>query len=102
MEYIKLASVVLGAHGVWKLIETLLQLRTQKKLKKAEIRNLHTQSNDVVVNNLLQWSEKMEHRIEELEKENEEFREIITAQRKRINDLEMYIRQLESKLKETK
>ncbi|WP_027393174.1 hypothetical protein [Aquimarina latercula] len=99
MEYLKLASVVLGAHGLWKLAETLLQHRTQKKFKKAEINNLNVQANDVVISNLLKWSEKMEVRIDELEKNNKEMKAIIVKQRKRISDLEVYTEKLEHKLK---
>ena len=99
MEYLKLASVVLGAQGLWRVLETLLQLGVQKKMKHAEIKNLQAQSHDVVINNLLKWFEKMEKRIKELEKENEEFHEIIITQRNRINDLEQHIKLQESQSK---
>lgn len=99
MEYLKLASVVLGAHGLWKLVETLLQHRTQKKLSKAEIRNLHAEADERVIGNWIQWSDKMEERIQELEKNNQEMKAIIVKQRERINDLEIYTEKLELKLK---
>ncbi|WP_024772892.1 hypothetical protein [Aquimarina macrocephali] len=99
MEYLKLAAVVITAHGFWKAIETVLQFRTQKKLKKAETQNLTVQANDIVINNLLQWSEKMEKRIEELEKDNTEMKQVIIKQRDRINELKKYIDQLEDQLR---
>ncbi len=80
-------------------IETVLQFRTQKKLKKAETQNLTVQANDIVINNLLQWSEKMEKRIEELEKDNTEMKQVIIKQRDGINELKKYIDQLEDQLR---
>ncbi|WP_025663275.1 hypothetical protein [Aquimarina megaterium] len=99
MEYLKLAGIVIGASAFWKVIEALLQYGVKKKLKKAEIRNLNAEADDKVIGNWIQWSDKMEERIDELEKDNKEMKEIIVKQRERINDLEVYTEQLEHKLR---
>lgn len=99
MEYLKLAGIVIGASAFWKALETLLQHRTQKKLKNAEIRNLNAEANEKVIGNWIAWSDKMEGRIQELEKNNKEMKAVTTKQRERINDLEIYIEELEHKLK---
>ncbi|WP_281989702.1 hypothetical protein [Aquimarina aggregata] len=106
MEYVNLAGIVLGSTVITEALKYFLQYRTQKKLKHAQIENLNVQANDVVISNLLKWSEKMEQRIDELEKDNlamkkdnREMKVIITKQRERINDLEVYTEKLEYKLK---
>ncbi len=121
MEYLKLAGIFIGASAFWKAIEALLHFGVQKKLKKAEVRNLNEQANEKVIGKWIVWSEKMEARIDEVEKDNKEMKQIVISQRTRINDLEKnnkemkqtisnqrnrinelekYIEQLEGKLKQ--
>lgn len=92
---IKIAVVVLGATGFWKLIEVLLQHKADRKLKSAEARNLNQQASSLVVENWVQWSEKMEQRLAELESKNRELTQIITRQREQIETLKEYVDQLE-------
>ena len=99
MDLIKLIGIVFGATGFWKLVELLFQYRTQQQLKKAEIRNLNAQSNNQVVENWVQWSEKMEKRILQLENKNTIMNQTITKQRERINELQRYVDQLEEEVK---
>ncbi len=99
MEYIKLAGIVIGASAFWRLIEAVLQYSVQKKLKKTEIKHLDVQANEKVIGNWIGWSEKMEERIEELEKDNKEMKQIIIKQRDRISELKKYIDQLEEELR---
>lgn len=99
MEYLKLAGIVIGASAFWKALEALLNFGLQKKLKKAELRNLNTETNEKVIGNWIAWSDKMEGRIQELEKNNKEMKKTITEQRGRINSLKIYIEELENKLK---
>ncbi len=99
MDYIKLAGIVLGSTALSETVKYLLQYRTQKKLKKAEIRNLDAQTDEKVAQNWMQWSEKMEGRIDELERDNKEMKEKVVMQRKEINELKKYIDQLEEELR---
>ena len=41
--------------------------------------------------NWQKWSDKMEERVDELEKDNRELRQIIIKQREQINSLKIYI-----------
>lgn len=95
MNLLKLVTIVLGATGFWKLIEVLLQYGIEKRLKTAEIRNLNTQSNNLIVDNYKQWYEDMEKRLKALESKNALMNETITKQRDRITELEKYVDQLE-------
>lgn len=70
------------------LVEVLLQLRIQKRLKNAEINNLNAQANSLVVENYKLWTDKMERRLKEVESKNESMNLIITKQRERITKLE--------------
>ena len=88
MEHWKLAGVIVGASAFWKVIESVLHFGVQKRLKKAELRNLNEQANEKVIGKWIVWSEKMEARIDEVEKDNEEMKQIVISQRRRINELE--------------
>lgn len=98
MDALKIVAIVLGATGFWKLIEVLLQLGMQKKLKNAEIRNLNIQANSLVVENYKLWSENMEKRLKQLESKNALMNKTITKQRDRITELEKYVDQLEAEI----
>jgi len=98
MDVLKIVAIVLGATGFWKLIEVLLQLGMQKKLKNAEIRNLNIQANSLVVENYKLWSENMEKRLKQLESKNALMNKTITKQRDRITELEKYVDQLEAEI----
>ncbi|WP_246040934.1 hypothetical protein [Flavivirga rizhaonensis] len=98
----KIAVIILGATGFWKIIELLIKFRFEQRLKKAEIRSLDIQANSQVVENWVQWSEKMEKRISELEAKNKELMVTIGNQRKRITDLNKYVGQLEKEINDFK
>ena len=98
MDVLKIVAIVLGATGFWKLIEVLLQLGMQKKLKNAEIRSLNIQANSLVVENYKLWSENMEKRLKQLESKNALMNKTITKQRDRITELEKYVDQLEAEI----
>lgn len=95
MDFIKLIAVIFGATGFWKLIEILLKIRIDKRLKKAETSNLYAQANSQIVDNWVQWSQKLENRVKELEGYNTEMRQTIKKQRERINDMEKHVSDLE-------
>ena len=94
------AKLILGATGFWKLVEILLKLRIDKRLKKAETSNLFAQANSQIVDNWVGWSQKLEQRVKELEGYNMEMRQTIDKQRNRINELEKHIGSLEKCNKE--
>ena len=95
MEILKLIAIILGATGFWKLLEILLKLRIDKRLKKAETSNLYAQANSQIVDNWVGWSQKLEARVKELEGYNTEMRLTIKKQRDRINELEKHVGSLE-------
>ncbi len=99
IDILKLVGVVFGATGFWKALEILFQYKIQKQYKKAEIRNLNVQANDIILENWVQWSEKMEKRIEKLENENEQMNLTIIKQKERINELEEEIYQYKNQNK---
>ena len=88
MTILQIFGIVFSATGFWKLVEILLQLRIQKRLKNAEINNLNAQANSLVVENYKLWTDKMERRLKEVESKNESMNLIITKQRERITKLE--------------
>ena len=102
LDFIKIVLVLFGATGFWKLIEILVSHNTLRKLKNAETRSLDAQSNNLIVENWVQWSEKMEKRIEKLESKNALMNKTIIKQRERINELQKYVDQLEEEVKRYK
>jgi cell shape-determining protein MreC len=98
MEYIKLIAVLFSATGFWKLLEVLIKFRANRKKQSAEIRNLHAQAESNIVDNWIQWSQKLEARVKELEtvaEENKELKKQIEGQRKRIVELESKVERVE-------
>lgn len=100
MDILKLIAIIFGATGFWKLVEILLKLRIDKKLKKAETSSLYAQANTQIVENWVGWSQKLESRVKELEGYNTEMRATITKQRNRITELERHVTKLEKCNKE--
>lgn len=81
MTILKICAIVFGATGFWKVVEMLFQFKVQKRFKNAEINNLNTQANSLVVENYKLWTENMDRRIKELESKN-------ISQQERIGKLE--------------
>lgn len=92
LEIVKLVGIILGANGLWKLIEALLKLRSDRKQKSAETSHLYVQANSQVVENWREWSKKLEDRIEELEKHVEKLQ-------KRNTELESELKELRNSKK---
>jgi len=89
MSLLHVFGVVLGASGVWKVVEIIIQHKMQKRLRNAEINNLNTQANSLVVENYKLWTDKMERRLKEVESKNDSMNLTIIKQRDRINILEI-------------
>jgi predicted RNase H-like nuclease (RuvC/YqgF family) len=100
MDIIKLIAIIFGATGFWKIIEIILNIRIDKKLKNAETSNLYAQANSQIVENWVEWSQRLEKRVGELEGNNTEMKLTITKQRKRISELEKHVVNLEERNKE--
>lgn len=58
---------LIGAAGFWKLMELIFKNRAEKKKKNIEIDNLTAQTNNLIVENWIEWSAKLENRVKELE-----------------------------------
>ncbi|GGG36207.1 hypothetical protein GCM10011344_41350 [Dokdonia pacifica] len=99
MDIAKIIIVIFSATGFWKLIELLIQFKSQNRLKNAEIHNLQVHDNSVIIENYKVWAEGMEKRLKELEEKNEENTKIIIEQREKIEKLEKYVDQLEEEIK---
>jgi len=89
MEDSKLIALILGNSALWELIRYVHQYQMNKKLTKAELRAKQVETDVMASTNWQKWSDKMEERVNELEKDNKELRMIIIKQRERINDLEI-------------
>lgn len=100
MELWKIITLILGATGFWKLLEILVRLRADKKVKLAEVINLHAQAENQIVANWIQWSQMLEKRIKESEEHTEALQKVIENQRKRIQDLEKKVVHMEKQNKE--
>lgn len=95
METWQIILGILGATGFWKLLEILLKLRSDKKLKSAEARNLNATTQTQIVENWVQWSQKLEARVKEFEEHSGELEKIIEAQKKQIHCLERKVNKME-------
>lgn len=81
MELWKIITLILGATGFWKLLEILVRLRTDKKVKLAEAINLHAQAENQIVANWIQWSQMLEKRIKENQRIGGTYRSITKSNR---------------------
>ncbi len=103
--YLKVATLVLGATGIWKVIELLIRARFDKRLRSAETKNLHVQAEGQIVGNWIQWSQHLEQRVKELEavanenrkliKKVESQSDMIESQKNRIFELEQKVKTLQ-------
>lgn len=98
MDYIKLIAILFSATGFWKLVEIIVKFRSNKRKQYAEIINLNAQSEKHMVDNWVQWSQKLEKRVKELEavaEENHGLKKQIESQRNRICELEGKVERVE-------
>ncbi|PHN01136.1 hypothetical protein [Flavilitoribacter nigricans] len=97
METLKLITIILTSSGIWKALEVLINLRLEKRYRKATIKQLDIQGNAAIIKNWQEWSEKMEGRIRELESKNAELLQVISGQKSRIMHLEKIVCKLEKR-----
>ena len=72
MTKIELISILLGANGLWKLAELYFKNRSDKKKRFAEMTNLNAQTNNLMLENWIEWSARLENRVKELESKLEQ------------------------------
>lgn len=96
MEILKFIVAILGATGFWKLLEVLMRLQLDKKMKKAEASSIYAQAGSQIIDNWVAWSQKLETRVKELEGNNQEMRLTIDKQRNRIGELEKLVANLKT------
>ncbi len=99
--FIKLAGIIFGATGVWKVIELLFKTLLEKRLKSAETKNLNVQAEAQIVGNWINWSQHLEQRVKELEAvadENRKLKEKLESQRKMIESQKTRIIKLEDRV----
>jgi len=107
IEIFNLIAIIFGATGFWKLIELFLRYRQDRNKKNVEIENLQTQTNNLMLDNWIEWSAKLENRVKELESalekmanEDEKKKNIISEQSEMIIQLENKVLQLEKQKEE--
>lgn len=103
--YWKIATLVLSATGIWKVIELLIKSKFNKRLRTAETNNLHASAEAQIVGNWIQWSQHLEQRVKELEtvanenkkliKKVESQSDMIRSQKNRIFELEQKVKTLQ-------
>ena len=105
MDYFKLVAVLFSATGFWKLTELVLRFRTDKKKQLIEIESLRAQADSQIIGNWIQWAQKLEKRIKELEdvaSENRGLKIQIDQQRSQIAELEGKVKVLEKENQQLK
>ena len=94
----KLTGIILGATGIWKIVELFIQYRLDRHLRSAKLENLHVNTENQLTDNWIQWSQHLEQRVKELEAvsdENELLTEKIEIQRQSLILLEAKVESLE-------
>ena len=99
--YWKIISIALGTTGLWKVIEVFFKMRSEKKVREAETKNLNVQAEGQIVGNWIQWSQHLEQRVKELEAvadDNRKLMEKVESQRKMIESQKGRITKLEARV----
>jgi cell shape-determining protein MreC len=94
----KLTGIILGATGLWKIVELLIQYRLDRNMRSAKLENLHVNTENQLTENWIQWSQHLEQRVKELEAVSDEnllLTEKIELQRQSLILLEAKVESLE-------
>lgn len=94
----KLTGVILGATGLWKIVELFIQYRLDRHIRVAKLQNLHVNTENQLTDNWIQWSQHLEQRVKELEAVSDEnllLTEKIELQRQSLILLESKVESLE-------
>ena len=100
MDYIKITGIILGAKGLWMLIDSIIKWRSDKKLKHAEARNFFAQANKEVVSSFLQLSQELKEQMQRQKERIDELEKSVEDEKKRNDELEELISKLEQRNQE--
>ena len=98
IETIKLLSMFLGANGLWKVIEYLLKIKVEKRKHDEQINNLKAQTSNLMLENWIEWSTRLENRVKELESRLSEMGQEIESKNLQLHEKDIQIEKLESQL----
>ena len=65
--YLKLGTLVLGTMGFGKILELLIKTLLDKRIRNAETKKLHVETESQILDNWIQWSQRQDQKIKELE-----------------------------------
>ncbi len=65
--YLKLGTMVLGTMGIGKVLEVLIKSLVDKRLRNAEEKKLHVETESQILDNWRQWSQRQNEKNKELE-----------------------------------
>ncbi|MDN5201250.1 hypothetical protein QQ008_07750 [Fulvivirgaceae bacterium BMA10] len=97
MDYIKLSVAFFGATGFWKLIESAIKWRLDKKLKSAEASNIFAQANKEVIESFLKLSQELKDQLGRQKERIDELEKLVEKEKKRNDDLEKLVSRLEER-----
>ncbi len=100
MDYLKITGIILGAKGLWMLIDSLIKWRGDKKLKNAEASNFFAQANKEVVGSFLQLSQELKEQMQRQKERIDELEKSVEDEKKRNDELEELIGKLEKRNRE--
>jgi len=86
MEIVKIITLIFGATGFWQLLTIALKYRSEKKLKNAELNSINTTTEKHIINNWVQWSQKLEERLKASEDMNEKLTKKISCLEKKMRE----------------
>ena len=98
IETIKLISIFLGANGLWKVIEYLFKIKVEKRKHDEEINNLKAQTSNLMLENWIEWSTRLENRVKELESRLSEMVREVENKNQQLGEKDKQIEKLESQL----
>ena len=102
MEVTKLIAVIFGATGFWKLVEILIRQRAEKKIQNAQLKTMNAAAEKDIVENWVQWSQKLEKRLQESEDLNEQMRKKINCLERKVSEVVRKNKELLAELTELK
>lgn len=100
MDWIKIAGIVLGATGFWKLVDAIIKWRSDKLLKTAEASNYFAQANNEVVQSFSHLAKELKEQMARQKDRIDELVEKVETEKRRNDDLEKHIGRLEKRNKE--
>ena len=98
----KIVMLVLGATGFWKLLDLLLKYRMDKKLKRAEIKNINASTETQIIENWVSWAQNLEVRLRNSDNLNERLYQKLECLEKKMKEVIKKNKELISEITELK